>query len=57
MSFKELEEMLAEDFRNYVKTGKTKEKAPKRNSLFRKIVEFLKQLFGTVPLIIFRKVC
>ena len=46
MSFKELEEMLAEDFRNYVKTGKTKEKAPKRNSLFRKIVEFLKQLFG-----------
>jgi len=46
MKFKQLEEMLAEDFRNYVKTGKAKENAPKRNSLFRKIVEFLKQLFG-----------
>ena len=48
MSFRELEEMLAEDFRNYVKTGKAKQAAPKRNTLFRKIVEFLKQLFGKV---------
>jgi hypothetical protein len=48
MSLRELEEMLAEDFRNYVKTGKAKQAAPKRNTLFRKIVEFLKQLFGKV---------
>jgi len=48
MSLRELEEMLAEDFRNYVKTGKAKQGAQKRNSLFRKIVEFLKQLFGKV---------
>jgi hypothetical protein len=48
MNLRELEEMLAEDFRNYVKTGKAKQAAPKRNTLFRKIVEFLKQLFGKV---------
>ena len=48
MSLRELEEMLAEDFRNYVKTGKAKQAAPKRNTLFRRIVEFLKQLFGKV---------
>ena len=46
MSFKELEEMLAEDFRDYVKTGKAKANAPKRNTLFRQILDFLKQLFG-----------
>lgn len=46
MSLRELEEMLAEDFRNYIKTGKAKQAAPKRNTLFRKMVEFLKQLFG-----------
>jgi hypothetical protein len=45
-SFLELEEMLAEDFRDYVKTGKAKKEAPKRNSIFRRIVEFLQQLFG-----------
>jgi predicted NAD-dependent protein-ADP-ribosyltransferase YbiA (DUF1768 family) len=47
-SFRELEEMLAEDFRNYIKTGKAKKDAPKRNSIFRKIVEFFQQLFGKV---------
>jgi alkylated DNA repair dioxygenase AlkB len=45
-SYLELEEMLAEDFRNYIKTGKAKASSPKRNTLFRRIVEFLKQLFG-----------
>jgi hypothetical protein len=45
-SYLELEEMLAEDFRNYVKTGKAKASSPKRNTLFRRMVEFLKQLFG-----------
>jgi hypothetical protein len=44
--FKELEEMLAEDFRNYVKSGKAKQNAPKRNTIFRQILNFLKQLFG-----------
>ena len=48
MSLRELEEMLAEDFRNYVKTGKAKQGAQKRNSFFRRMVEFLKQLFGKV---------
>jgi alkylated DNA repair dioxygenase AlkB len=45
-SFRQLEEMLAEDFRNYVKTGKAKQNAPKRNTIFRRILNFLKQLFG-----------
>tara|TARA_R110002126_G_scaffold40065_6_gene118041 strand:+ start:9600 stop:21773 length:12174 start_codon:yes stop_codon:yes gene_type:complete len=45
-SFLELEEMLAEDFRNYVKSGKAKQDAPKRNSFFRRMLEFLQQLFG-----------
>ncbi len=40
MSYLQLEEMLAEDFRNYVKTGKAKEGAPKRNTLFRRILNF-----------------
>lgn len=45
-SFMELEEMLAEDFRNYVKTGNVKKETPKRNSLFRRILNFLKALFS-----------
>ena len=45
-SFRELEEMLAEDFRNYVKTGKAKTTDPVKNSLFRKMLNFLKELFG-----------
>lgn len=45
-SFFEIEEMLAEDFREYVRTGKAKANSPKRNSLFRKILNFLRELFG-----------
>jgi hypothetical protein len=45
-SYRELEEILAEDFRNYVKTGKAKEATPKRNTLFRRILNALKQFFG-----------
>ena len=48
MSLINLEEMLAEDFRNYVKTGKAKTASPKRNTLFRQMVNFLKQLFGKI---------
>jgi hypothetical protein len=44
--FFEIEEMLAEDFREYVRTGKVKANSPKRNSLFRKILNFLRELFG-----------
>lgn len=45
-SYRDLEEILAEDFRNYVKTGKAKAAAPKRNTLFRRILDALKQFFG-----------
>jgi len=38
--------MLAEDFREYVRTGKAKAGSPKRNSLFRKILNFIRGLFG-----------
>jgi hypothetical protein len=44
--FFEIEEMLAEDFREYVRTGKVKAKSPKRNTIFRKILNFLRELFG-----------
>jgi hypothetical protein len=46
VDFFEIEEMLAEDFREYVRTGKVKANSPKRNSLFRKILNFLRELFG-----------
>lgn len=45
-SFLQLEEILAEDFRSYALNQKTKPKSPKRNSLFRRILNFLKKLFG-----------
>lgn len=45
-SFLELEEILAEDFRSYVLNQNTKPKSPKRNTLFRRILNFLKKLFG-----------
>ena len=45
-NFFEIEEMLAEDFREYVRTGKVKAKSPKRNTIFRKILNFLRELFG-----------
>jgi hypothetical protein len=46
LSFFEIEELLAEEFRDYAKNQKTLKDAPKRNSLFRKILDFLKALFG-----------
>ena len=46
MNFFEIEEMLAEDFRNYAKDQTVKKGSPKRNSLFRRILKFLKALFG-----------
>ena len=45
-SYLELEELLAEDFRTYMKDENVKKDSPKRNSIFRQIVNFLKTLFG-----------
>jgi hypothetical protein len=45
-SFFEIEEKLAEDFRTYALNQKTKKGSPVRNTLFRKIWNFLKELFG-----------
>ena len=43
----QIEEFLAEDFREYMLNGgKSMKDAPKRNSIFRKIWNFLKALFG-----------
>lgn len=42
----QIEEYLAEDFRSYVLKGKTNISSPVRNSIFRKILDFLKALFG-----------
>jgi hypothetical protein len=47
LSFFELEEILAEDFRDYALNQKRKENSPKRNSIFRKIRLFLKNLFSS----------
>lgn len=45
----QIEELLAEDFRTYAKNQKAKPGSPKRNTLFRKIWNFLKALFGKLP--------
>lgn len=45
-SFREMEELLAEDFRKYALNQKTKKGSPVRNTLFRKIWNFIKKLFG-----------
>jgi hypothetical protein len=45
-SYLELEEMLAEDFRNYAKNQKPSPETPVKNTLFRKMLNFLKALFG-----------
>lgn len=44
----QVEEFLAEDFREYMLSDGTKvlKDAPKRNTIFRRILNFLKQLFG-----------
>ena len=45
-SYLELEELLAEDFRTYMKDQNVKKDAPKRNSIFRRIINILKTIFG-----------
>jgi|688.fasta_scaffold00105_25 hypothetical protein len=44
--FFDIEENLAEAFREYVRTGKALKGAPKTNSIFKKILNFLRELFG-----------
>ena len=44
--FFEIEETLAEAFREYVRTGKALKGAPKTNNIFKKILNFLRELFG-----------
>ena len=46
LNFFQIEEMIAEDFRTYMKSENRKDNRPKRNSLFRRILNFLKSLFG-----------
>ena len=45
LSARAIEEVLAEDFRSYALSPKTKKGAPIRNTLFRRILNFLKKLF------------
>ena len=45
-SFFEIEEILAEDFRTYAKNPKAKKDSPKRNSIFRQILNFLREFLG-----------
>jgi hypothetical protein len=45
-SYFQIEEKLAEDFRTYALNQKTKKGSPVRNSLFRKIWNFIKNLLG-----------
>ena len=49
-SLLELEELLAEDFRSYALNQKILKNSPTRNSLFRRIWNFIKALFGKVNL-------
>lgn len=42
----QIEEYLAEDFRSYMLSGKFKTETPVKKSIFRKILDFLKTLFG-----------
>ena len=46
LSFFDIEEILAEDFRTYAKNPKALEDSPERNSIFRRILNFLKELLG-----------
>jgi len=47
-TFFEIEEMLAEDFRSYAMDPKAVKGAPKRNNLFRRILNFIKNIFNKV---------
>jgi predicted kinase len=49
LTAREVEEMLAEDFRSYALNPKVIKNRPKRNTLFRKILNFLKKLFRIKP--------
>lgn len=46
--YKELEEILAEDFRTYAKNQKPFKEAPVKTNLFRKILDFFKSIFGAI---------
>ena len=49
MDYEAIDELLAEDFRTYMKNNYVKKGSPMRNSLFRKIMNFLRSLFGKKP--------
>jgi hypothetical protein len=49
LSARQVEEMLAEDFRSYALNPKVIKGQPKRNTLFRRILNFLKNLFKIKP--------
>jgi hypothetical protein len=46
LSFFDIEEILGEDFRTYAKNPKAAKDSPIRNSIFRRILNFLKELIG-----------
>jgi len=48
--YKAIDEFLAEDFRTYMKKNYIKKGSPVRNRLFRKIMNFLRSLFGLAPI-------
>jgi exodeoxyribonuclease-5 len=48
LSSLEIEELIAEDFRAYALKPKVQKSQPVRNTLFRKILNFLKKLFGKI---------
>ena len=50
MDYKSVDELLAEDFRTYMKKNYIKKGSPMRNKLFRKIMNFLRSLFGIKPI-------
>jgi hypothetical protein len=47
LSYRDIEEILAEEFRTYAKDPKAVKNSPKRNTIFRKILNFINWLFGT----------
>lgn len=56
MSAREIEEMLAEDFRTYMKKSYVKKGSPKRNSIFRRLLNFIKALFGKLKSVVVKDV-
>ena len=47
-SYLQIEEILAEDFRSYMKKNVAKPNSPMRNTIFRKIVQMLQRLLGKI---------